>query len=84
MNQIQFVRNTQVISIYISIVHQRCILSEIPIIPNLDMTGQYMYNFHSLPVFQTVCCTRYLFLLLILLVKLNVNKNNIHKITVRN
>lgn len=31
------------------------LLSEITIIPNLDMTGQYMYNSHSLPVFQIAC-----------------------------
>lgn len=82
MNQIQFVRNTQVISIYIDSTSKMYTIRNSNN-PNLDMTGQYMYNFHSLPVFQTVCCTRYLFLLLILLVKLNVNKNNIHKITVR-
>lgn len=31
------------------------LLSEITIISNLDMTGQYMYNSHSLPVFQIAC-----------------------------
>lgn len=52
MDQIQYVC-IQLISIIMSTLKMYTIRNTI--IPNLDMTGQYMYNSHSLPVFQIAC-----------------------------